>query len=53
MTEREERGNVVELLLREPDIVAWLGDYRPQPGEAPGEGPREEHEDDSEPPRAA
>jgi hypothetical protein len=44
MTEREETGNVVELLLREPEIVAWLEDYRPRPDEAP---------DDDEPPRAA
>jgi hypothetical protein len=44
MTEREDRGNVVELLLREPEIVAWLEDYRPQPDEAP---------EDDEPPRAA
>ena len=40
MTEREERhGNVVELLLREPEIVAWLEDYRPQPDEAPDDDP--------------
>jgi hypothetical protein len=44
MTEREETGRVVELLLREPEIVAWLEDYRPQPDEA---------SDDDEPPRAA
>ena len=44
MKEREENGNVVELLLREPEIVAWLEDYRPEPDEAP---------DDDEPPRAA
>ena len=24
MSEREENGTVVELLLREPEIVAWL-----------------------------
>jgi hypothetical protein len=41
--EQEPRGSVVELLLREPEIVAWLEDYRPQPDEAP----------DDEPPRAA
>ena len=42
MSEREEpQGNVVELLLREPEIVAWL-----EPDEA------EDHDDD-EPPRAA
>lgn len=45
MTEGEENGNVVELLLREPEIVAWLDDYRPAPDEAP--------EDGDEPPRAA
>ena len=42
MTEREETGGtVIELLLREPEIVAWL-----EPDEA------EDHDDD-EPPRAA
>lgn len=41
--EEEPRGTVVELLLREPEIVAWLEDYRPQPDEAP----------DDEPPQAA
>jgi hypothetical protein len=43
MSEAEERGsNVVELLLREPEIVAWL------------EPPRDEEPDDEyEPPRAA
>lgn len=40
MTERED-GNVVELLLREPEIVAWLEDYRKEPDDAP---------DDDEPP---
>jgi hypothetical protein len=44
MTEREERGNVVELLLREPEIVAWL---QPEADEARDTG------DDDEPPRAA
>jgi hypothetical protein len=43
MTGREEGGTVVELLLRDPEIVAWLEDYRPDPEEAP----------DDEPPRAA
>jgi hypothetical protein len=44
MSEREESsGTVVELLLREPEIVAWLEDYRTHPEEAP----------DDEPPRAA
>ena len=42
--EEEARGTVVELLLREPEIVAWLEDYRSLPDEAP---------DDDEPPRAA
>lgn len=36
MTERED-GTVVELLLREPEIVAWLDDYRPEPDEVDGE----------------
>jgi hypothetical protein len=45
MSEREDTGTVVELLLREPEIVAWLDDRRrPEPDEAP---------DDDEPPRAA
>jgi len=39
----EQGSNVVELLLREPEIVAWLDDYRPEPQEA----------DDEEPPDAA
>jgi hypothetical protein len=40
MHEQEEpRGSVVELLLREPEIVAWLEDYRPQPDEAPDDDP--------------
>jgi hypothetical protein len=45
MSEREENGGtVVELLLREPEIVAWLDDRRrPEPDEAP----------DDDPPRAA
>ena len=44
MSEEEEpRGTVVELLLREPEIVAWLEDYRPAPNESP----------DDEPPAAA
>jgi hypothetical protein len=41
--EEERRGSVVELLLREPEIVAWLEDYRPQLDQAP----------DDEPPQAA
>jgi hypothetical protein len=45
MSEHEDqRGAVVELLLRDPDVVAWLEDYRPAPDAAP---------DDDEPPRAA
>jgi hypothetical protein len=43
----EEDGTTrgVELLLQEPEIVAWLGDYRqPQPDEAV---------EDDEPPQAA
>jgi hypothetical protein len=45
MNEREvEGGTVVELLLREPEIVAWLDERRrPEPDEAP----------DDEPPQAA
>jgi hypothetical protein len=41
MSEHHEMGTVVELLLREPEIVAWLE-------------PDEQHDDeDDEPPRAA
>jgi hypothetical protein len=41
MTERDETGGtVVELLLREPEIVAWLE-------------PHDDEEPDDEPPRAA
>lgn len=43
MSESEEGATVVELLLREPEVVAWLEDYRPEPDESP----------DDEPPRAA
>jgi len=39
----ERESNVVELLLREPEIVAWLDDYRPEPEET----------DDDDPPSAA
>ena len=43
MTEREESGGtVIELLLREPEIVAWL---EPRDDEAPDE--------DYDPPAAA
>jgi hypothetical protein len=45
MSEREDGGTVVELLLREPEIVEWLDDRRrPEPDAVP---------DDDEPPRAA
>ena len=44
MEERDaEQPGGIELLLREPEIVAWLDDYRPEPDEG----------DDHEPPRAA
>lgn len=44
MSEREEGGaTVIELLLREPDVVAWL---EPAEDEA-------EDDDDFDPPRAA
>jgi hypothetical protein len=43
VSEREE-GTVLELLLREPEIVAWLEDYRPPPEPA---------DDEDEPPAAA
>jgi hypothetical protein len=37
MSEHEDSGaaTVVELMLREPEIVAWLEDYRTQPDESP------------------
>jgi hypothetical protein len=42
MTEREEKGGtVVELMLREPEIVAWLAAHA------------DDEEPDDEPPRAA
>jgi len=41
MSERDDQGTVVELLLREPEIVAWL------------EPDDDEPDDDYEPPRAA
>jgi hypothetical protein len=34
----EQEGTVVELLLREPEIVAWLEDYRPLPETAEDDG---------------
>ena len=47
MSERENEGaTVVELMLREPEIVAWLGEREPEPRE-------QEPEWDDEPPRAA
>ncbi|HEX5273331.1 MAG TPA: hypothetical protein VFW33_22700 [Gemmataceae bacterium] len=45
MTESEDRGTVVELLLREPEIVSWLEDYRPLPETAEDDG--------GDPPQAA
>ena len=47
MSESEQGATVVELLLREPEIVAWLDDRRPCRNE------RDEPDDDSEPPWAA
>ena len=45
MSEPEERRAAVELLLREPEIVAWLEERRrPEPDDADG---------DDDPPRAA
>ena len=44
MSDRDEGATIVDLLLREPEIVAWLDDRRPAPDEAPP---------DDEPPRAA
>ena len=41
----DEKTYGVELLLAEPEIVAWLSDYRPLPDAADDE--------DDEPPRAA
>ena len=41
MSEREEGGPGVELLLLEPEIVAWLDDYRPEPDEATDDDPPE------------
>ena len=42
-SESEQGAGVVELLLREPEIVAWLDDHRPGP----------EGEEDDERPTAA
>jgi hypothetical protein len=44
MTETREGGSRVELLLLEPEIVAWLEDYRREPEETP---------EDDDPPQAA
>ena len=44
MSEAESESSGAELLLLEPEIVAWLGDYRTEPDEAP---------DDDEPLQAA
>jgi hypothetical protein len=44
MTEREDRETIVELLLLEPEIVAWLGAYSAND---------DDEADDDEPPRAA
>jgi hypothetical protein len=41
MSEREQGATVVELLLREPEIVAWLGDERPDPAGADEDDPPE------------
>ena len=43
MNEHEGETRGLELLLEEPEIVAWLNDYRPLPDEA----------EDDEPPAAA
>ncbi len=43
MNEHEGETRGLELLLEEPEIVAWLNDYRPPPDEP----------DDDEPPAAA
>ena len=44
MSDERDEGTVVELLLREPEIVAWLDDHRPPP---------DEPHDDDEPLHAA
>jgi hypothetical protein len=44
VSEHEGTTRGVELLLAEPEIVAWLSDYRPDPEEAP---------EDDDPPQAA
>jgi hypothetical protein len=44
MTEPDEREGGIELLLHEPEIVAWLDDYRRTAGD---------DDEGGEPPRAA
>ena len=44
MSDDERKTYGVELLLQEPEIVAWLGDYRQ---------PADEEPEDDEPPQAA
>ncbi len=44
MSDHEETASAVELLLREPEIVAWLDEYRRRPVE---------DNDGGEPPQAA
>jgi hypothetical protein len=44
MSDERDEATVVELLLREPEIVAWLDDHRPPP---------DEPHDDDEPLHAA
>jgi hypothetical protein len=45
MSEMEQPGgSTVELILLEPEIVAWLDDYRPE---------RQDDDEDNEPPAAA
>jgi hypothetical protein len=39
MSKSEQGATVVELLLREPEIVAWLDDYRQEPEEAEDDPP--------------
>ena len=35
----EATGTVIELLLRDPEVVAWLEDYRPEPDEMQDDDP--------------
>ena len=39
MSEEQDEVMAVELLLLEPEIVAWLDDYRPEPNETDEEDP--------------